>query len=58
MANIDVVPKRHTSVWVWVIAAVIVAVVLFLLFAMGGDETRPVSGLLGPSLSLTALATV
>jgi hypothetical protein len=54
MANIDVVPKRPTSVWVWVIAAIIVAVVLFALFAMRGDPSgSPVSDLIGPTLTLT-----
>jgi hypothetical protein len=59
MADIDVVPKRHTSVWIWVVAALlVVAVLLFFLFPMGGDQTRPVSGLIGPSLSLSTTAAV
>ena len=58
MADIDVVPKRHTSVWIWVIAAILVAVVLFFLFSMGGDQTRPVSGLIGPSLLLSTTVAV
>ena len=57
MADIDVVPKRHTTTWLWVIVAlVVVAVVLFMLFGMGGDQTRPVSDLIGPSLTLTTTA--
>jgi hypothetical protein len=57
MADIDVVPKRHTTTWLWVIVALIVAaVVLFMLFGMGGDQTRPVSHLIGPSLTLTTTA--
>jgi hypothetical protein len=57
MADIDVVPKRHTTTWLWVIVAlVVVAVLLFMLFGMGGDQTRPVSELIGPSLTLTTTA--
>jgi hypothetical protein len=57
MADIDVVPKRHTTTWLWVIVAIaVVAVVLFMLFAMGGDQTRPVSDLIGPSLTFSATA--
>jgi bacteriorhodopsin len=57
MADIDVVPKRHTTTWLWVIVAlIVVAVVLFMLFGMGGDQTRPVSELIGPSLTTTAAA--
>jgi hypothetical protein len=57
MADIDVVPKRHTTTWLWVIVAlVVVAVVLFMLFARGGDQTRPVSHLIGPSLTLITTA--
>ena len=57
MADIDVVPKRHTAVWVWVIVALVVAaVLLYLLFPMGADQTRPISHLIGPSLTLTTTA--
>ena len=42
--------------WVATIAAILVAVVLFFLFSMAGDQTRPVSGLIGPSLTLTTTA--
>jgi hypothetical protein len=55
MADIDVVRKRRTSVWVWVIAAIILAVVLFALVAMQGDPATagsPVSDLMGPALTL------
>jgi hypothetical protein len=44
MADIDVVPKRHTTTWLWVIVALVVAaVLLYLLFPMGADQTRPLS---------------
>jgi hypothetical protein len=59
MADIDVVPKRHTTVWVWVIVAlVVVAAVLFFLFPTGGDQTGPVSGSIAPSLSLNTTVAV
>ena len=49
MADIDVVPKRHTSVWLWVIVALVVAaLLLYFLFPMGADQTRPISYLIGP----------
>jgi hypothetical protein len=54
MANIDVVRKRPTSVWVWVIALIIVAIVVFAFFALrGGPETlgSPVSELINPALT-------
>ena len=40
--------KRQSSVWIWVIAPVIVAVVLFALFALRGNQATaggPVSDL-------------
>jgi hypothetical protein len=58
MANIDVVKKR-SNVWLWVIALVILAVVLFALFGMGdGPPTggTPVSHLLSPALTVNAVA--
>ena len=56
MADIDVVRKRSTSVWVWVIAAIILAVVLFAVFAMRADATSArssASEVIPPTLSLT-----
>jgi len=52
MANIDVVRKRSNTVWYWVIALIIIAVVIGF-FLMGGashSATTPVSELLGPTL--------
>jgi hypothetical protein len=52
MADIDVVPKRRTTMWLWVIVALVVAaVVLFMLFPMGGDQ-RPISHVIEPWLTL------
>ena len=58
MANIDVVPKRHISVWVWVIALVILALVVgfFLIPGPANQATTPVSDLLGPTVTVTTAA--
>jgi hypothetical protein len=43
MADIDVVPKRGTSVWLWIIVAIVLAVILFALFgAFSGDAASRV----------------
>ena len=55
MADIDVVRKRSTSPWVWVIAVIILAVVLFVVYAMRADRTpasSPTSELIQPTLTL------
>jgi hypothetical protein len=57
MANIDVVPKRHTNVWVWVIALVILALVIgFFLFPRAFNQAPPVANLLSPTLTVTTVA--
>jgi hypothetical protein len=61
MANIDVVRKRPTTAWIWVIALVILAIVAFAFFALrGGPATldSPVSKLLGPTLTPTTTVAV
>ena len=41
MADIDVVPKRGTNVWLWIILAIVLAAVLFwILGAFSGDTNR------------------
>jgi bacteriorhodopsin len=42
MADIDVVPKRRTSVWLWVILAIVVIAILWV--AMGSRSGAPRSG--------------
>ena len=42
MADIDVVPKRRTSVWLWVILAIVVIAILWV--AMGSRSGTPRSG--------------
>jgi len=38
MADIDVVPKRKTNVWLWVIVALLVIVALWFMFARNGSS--------------------
>lgn len=55
MANIDVVRKR-TSVWISVIALVVLAIVVFAFFALRGGRATldgAVSELVGPCLPLS-----
>jgi hypothetical protein len=57
-ANIDVVKKR-SNVWLWVIALVVLAVVLFALFGMGDGRSTggiPVSDLTSPALIVDIVA--
>jgi len=56
MADIDVVKKR-SSMSLWIIAVVIIALVLFALFALGGRSTgsvSPTSRLTTPSFDTLA----
>ncbi len=47
MADINVVPKKRSSVWMWVILAVIVALVLFMLMgAFSNDAANELSEML------------
>jgi hypothetical protein len=58
MANIDVVKKR-SNVWLWVIALVILAIVLFALFGMRDAPSTggtPVSQLTSPALPIDTVA--
>jgi hypothetical protein len=51
MANIDVVRKRSPSSWLWVIALVILAIVLFAFFGLRGGPAHPVSQLIDPAFT-------
>jgi hypothetical protein len=35
MADIDIVPKRRTNTWIWIILAIVVLMVLWALFGRG-----------------------
>ena len=34
MADIDVVPKRRTNAWVWIITAIVLALILLAVFGV------------------------
>jgi hypothetical protein len=60
MTNIDVVRKRSTNVWLWVIVLIILAIVVFAFFALRGGAIvgSPVSDLIGPSVIVTTRVVV
>jgi hypothetical protein len=47
MADIDIVPRRRTSTWMWILLALVVLVVLWAV--MGRGDAPPSSGSLLPS---------
>ena len=55
MADIDVVPKRRSLTWVWVLAAVVI-VALILSSLMGNNDPARV-GFLDPAVPLVAAET-
>jgi hypothetical protein len=56
MADIDIVPKRRTNTWIWVVlAAVVVLALLWLILGGGGTTTTGMpQGWLGPASTATA----
>ena len=61
MADIDLVPKRRTATWVWLLVAaiVIVAILMLLTGGRGQGPTPPRQGvLLTPAGAPTASATL
>jgi bacteriorhodopsin len=55
MADIDVVPKRRTNMWLWIVLAVIVALVLFALMGgMMGDSPQGTGILTAPPVTSAA----
>ena len=60
MADIDVVPKHKSNVWLWwILAAIIVAVILFMVLGGGSDAPRAVGELLDhPALFAVLPSTV
>ncbi len=55
MADIDIVPRRRTSVWLWIALAIVALAVIFFLLAMAGDPQRVASALGAPG-NATAIA--
>lgn len=54
MADIDIVPKRGTSVWLWVILALLVLAVLW--WFMSGEPAPSVQLDTGPAGMIAAIA--
>jgi len=44
MADIDVVPKKGTNVWLWIIAALVVLAILWAVLASGRSDTGQTTG--------------
>lgn len=55
MADIDVVPKRGTKLWLWVIVALVILVVLWMMLGRGPS---PASGRMHDSGTPATLAAV
>lgn len=59
MADIDIVHKKRTSVWLWVALAIIALAVLFLLFGMTADPptvTQAPGAASAPTMALALTA--
>lgn len=61
MADIDVVPKRRTSVWLWIIAAIVIALIVMAMLGMfsGGAANRVgelITSPLNPLLTIPPVA--
>ena len=40
MADIDVVPKRSTNVWLWIILAIALIAIIWAVMSNGASDTR------------------
>jgi hypothetical protein len=49
MADIDIVPKQRSYLWLWILLALVILAVLWYAFAGGTDEVVP-QGTLQPAL--------
>lgn len=56
MADINVVPKKRTSVWVWIMVAIVVALIVWAILSGSSTPTQPVSWLDPGSADLLAEA--
>ena len=54
MADIDIVPKRRMGAWVWLLIAVVIAIVLWMVLA--GGNRAPDTGMLQAPASQRAAA--
>ena len=51
MADINVVPKKRTSAWVWIVVAIVVALIVWAIMSGSNAPTQPVSELDQPDPS-------
>jgi bacteriorhodopsin len=57
MADIDIVPKRGTSIWLWVILAVLALAVIFWFLSGDPSPVTQLQNLDGPTLAFNAADT-
>jgi len=55
MADIDVVPKRRTSTWIWIILAIVVVAILWMALGSRPATTRTGRVIGGPAAPLFSL---
>jgi hypothetical protein len=48
MADIDVVPRRRSNTWLWIVLAIIVVAVVMMMMMGGDNNATGNSGLLTP----------
>jgi hypothetical protein len=59
MADIDVVPKPKSNVWLWyILAAIVVAVILFMLLGGRSDASRAVGEWLDNAAFVVVLSSI
>lgn len=56
MADIDVVPKKGSNIWLWVIAAIVILAIIWAV--LGGRSRAPRTGELRGEIPVTAVAAV
>lgn len=59
MADIDIVPKRRSYLWLWIVLALVILAVLWYALAGGGNEgrtTNPVGALGEPAPVVAAVS--
>lgn len=54
MADIDVVPKKRSRMWLWILAAIVVALIIWAIVA-GMNQETPRMGSTLPALVPTAM---
>ncbi len=55
MADIDIVPKHRSYVWLWIIIAIIIVAIVWFLVSRSGASGSPGVGLLTPSVKGAAI---